>query len=197
MVSVNTLGRPDWQLASPGSISSIFSARHNMGEHDTFRRFETHQEPTEFLNIPAHRQWPWRGFAFSSDLGTLGCLVNKPQLAGLGWLIALPYYLYSVFSQSKGQKRKEEIMYQATANGLLPFVEAKAGTMAGELLYRKLALRLIEKAPTIIFSRLTRPMAKTFGGLTALLVLTPTLGDPISHWIIKRYKTSFEEGQPA
>lgn len=190
MICVNTLGSPDYPPVLPASATGqIFSASRTIGDQAIFKRFETpmrlseavpSSESSESPVIPASRQWPWRGFAFSSDLGTIGYLVKKPQLAGLGWLTALPYYIFSIENRPKGSERKEEALYQATANGILPFAEAKIGTMAGELLHQRFAQT----------GKLTRPMSKTLGGLTALLVLTPILGDPISRWLIKRYKSS-------
>lgn len=144
---------------------------------------------------PAYQQWPWRGFAFCSDLGTVGYLVNKPKLGIVGWALALPYYLYAIFKQPKSEQQRQELLYQATANGIFPFVEAKAGVGIGDLLHRYVISPVIKKYPASALSWLTQPRSKIAGGLMALLALTPTVGDPISDWIFKNYKTHWKEGQ--
>lgn len=141
------------------------------------------------VSKPALEQWPWRGFAFCSDLGTIGALVKQPKLAGLGWLLATPYYLLSIFSQPKGQQRKEELMYQVTANGVFPFVEAKLGTVAGEMIFNKVK-PLVSPSFNLLNMKipLNASVAKALGGLASLLLLTPALGDPLSASITKTFK---------
>ena len=141
-----------------------------------------------------YRQWPWRGLAFASDLGTVGYLVKQHWLGLIGWLLALPYYAYALWRQPDSKNRKEEAVYQATANGFLPFMAAKVGTMIGELAHRKITVFLAEKYPTSGLNKLTCPMYKVIGGLATLLVLTPSVDDPISNWIMSQYKQFVEEG---
>ena len=135
------------------------------------------------VDTPAYRQWPWRGFAFCSDLGTVGYLLNKPKFGILGWALALPYYLYALACQPTGQQRNQELLYQSTANGVLPFLEAKAGVAAGGML----AIQAIKKNSMPVFGLLTHSMIKVMGGIIALLALTPVLGDPISNWVVRQY----------
>lgn len=196
MVSVSTLGQPGWQLTSPSSNGfpiGYCTAGH--GNYTPFEQFEAIYKPTGTSNAPAktptHRQWPMRGLAFASDLGLVGYLVKQPILGSIGWLIALPYYAYALLKQPDKQSRKEEFLFQVTANGLLPLAEAKAGIMTGNLGYQKLSALLVQKYPTSVLSKLTQPMYKAIGGLLALLVLTPTLGDPISHWMMVQYQSRY------
>jgi hypothetical protein len=120
-------------------------------------------------------QWPWRGFAFASDLGILAQLLRKPKLAGVGWLIALPYYGYSLVSKPSKEKRIEEAVYQLTANGLCPLIEVKLGIIVGKLVGVK-------------FPKIALPVWKGAGGLLALAVLTPAVGDPVSSQIVQKYQ---------
>jgi len=114
----------------------------------------------------------------------------------VGWLLALPYYGYALLTQPNGKKRKEEIMYQATGNGIFPFLEAKAGVKAGGWLYDYLQNAEGAKKYSIpILKKLTQPMAKIGGGLIALLTLTPAVGDPVSQWIVKQFKIYQKKGQ--
>lgn len=195
MVSANTLAPIAWQCMPTTTVNKgKYSTGYTMiGYQDCFEHAKTDHESSERSDTPVHRQWPWRGFAFCSDLGTVGYLVNKPQLAALGWLLALPYYAYSIFSQPKGKKRNEEMVYQVTANGMMPFAGAKVGTLAGEALYRNAVTQLRKKYPNSQLYRLSLPLYKTLGGLIALFALTPTVGDPLSRWIMQRYQSSTAE----
>lgn len=193
MVSVYTLGQLSCQLAAKTQHS--LSIGYPMASNSHPNTCDQVQSVTTGNSeVPAHRQWPWRSFAFCSDLGTVGYLVNKPKLGLLGWVLALPYYLYALFKQPKGEQRKQEFIYQTTANGIFPFTEAKLGVVIGDLIDQHLITPLIKKYPTSAFSRLTQPMSKIAGGLIALLALTPTMGDPVSHWIMQKYKTHLREG---
>jgi hypothetical protein len=147
------------------------------------------------VESPKYRQWPWRAFAFCSDLGTVGYLANKPRLGLLGWAFALPYYLYALIQAPQGQQRLQEMLYQATANGIFPFAEAKAGVMAAGLLYQCLIVPFVKKYPLSPFNRLTLPASKIAGGLTALFALTPKVGDPLSDWLSNTYKDYLKKGQ--
>lgn len=120
-------------------------------------------------------QWPWRGFAFASDLGILAHLLRKPKLAGVGWLIALPYYGCSLVSKPGKEKKLEEAVYQFTANGLCPLLEVKLGIIVGKLVGVK-------------FPKIALSVWKGAGGLLALAVLTPTVGDPVSSHIVQKYQ---------
>lgn len=135
-----------------------------------------------------YRQWPWRLFAFASDLGTVGYLVNKPALGLLGWMIALPYYGVSILRQPNRAERRDELLYQATANGLFPLVEAKAGAVAGEWLFNKTGAWVQKHSPISALTRLTSPVYKALGSLGAMLALTPLLGDPLGHWCLGQYR---------
>ena len=165
------------------------------GHFCTLDQFQYSAETRTDSKPPTYQQWPLRGFAFCSDLGTVGYLVNKPKIGIVGWALALPYYLYAVFKQPKGEQQRQELLYQATANGIFPFVEAKAGVGMGDLLYRHVISPVSQKYPHLALSCLTQPRSKIAGGLMALLALTPTVGDPISDWILKNYKLHLKEGQ--
>ena len=148
-----------------------------------FARQQLHL-PAHNMMMPAglrkkHHQWPWRFLAFASDLGTVGYLIKQPVLNRVGWLISVPYYAYGLWVQPNSQARKEEMLYQLTANGALPFVEAKIGVKLGTWLYRRLP-RLKVAIPL--------PAAQFVSGLLALAVLTPMVGDPISQWMLNGYK---------
>lgn len=58
-----------------------------------------------------YRQWPLRGLAFTSDLGTVGYLVKQPWLGLIGWMLALPYYVYALWRQPDSKSHKEEVVY--------------------------------------------------------------------------------------
>lgn len=195
MISVDMLGSPVWLSPTFNNINNTFSSRHGMaGSIDSYELSRSIQTPTpETCEIPKHQQWPWRSFAFFSDLGTEGYLVNKPQLAGIGWLIALSYYIYAIFSQPKGKKRNEEVVYQATANGIMPFAEAKAAVLAGEYIQKKLAVPFQKRNKVSLFKWVSLPASKVTGGLMALLALTPGVGDPVSKRIIKVYQSYVKE----
>jgi hypothetical protein len=123
-----------------------------------------------------YHQWPIRGFAFASDLGTIAKLANIPKLGIAGWIIAAPYYLASILGQDNKQKRQNELIYQVTANGLFPFVEAKAGVhFAGKLSQNPLFKSLLPKIATIKPEYL-----QLFSGLLFVGLLTPLVGDPLS-----------------
>src|SRR6478609_3470023 len=120
------------------------------------------------------RQWPWRIFAFLSDLGTIGVLIKKRWMGTLGWSLALPYYAYALIHQPDSKSRKEEVLYQLTANGILPFMAAKVGITLGDKAYQQFGNKLSKRYPHTFINKLTHPMVKGLGGLLALLVLTPT-----------------------
>jgi hypothetical protein len=196
MVSVDSLG----QLSCPtvNKTQKLFLIEHPMTSNSHSRL------PDQFLGgsvtssdsqSPAHQQWPWRGFAFCSDLGTLGYLMNKPKLGFVGWTLALPYYLYALFQQPKGEQRNRELIYQATANGIFPFAAAKAGVITGGFIYQRFITQFIKKYPTSILKRFTQPISKIAGGFIALLTLTPMVGDPLSHWMIQKFQTHLKEGR--
>jgi hypothetical protein len=134
------------------------------------------------------RQWPWRIFAFLSDLGTIGVLIKKRWMGALGWSLAIPYYAYALIHQPDSKSRKEEALYQVTANGILPFMAAKAGITLGDKVYQQFGTKLANHYPHTFLSKLSHPMYKGIGGLLALLVLTPTVNDPLSHKFIKTVK---------
>jgi hypothetical protein len=136
------------------------------------------------LDDQPHRQWPWRLFPFASDLGTVGCLLNRPKLGILGWMIATPYYLYAFLKQPDARQRKDETLYQATANGIFPLIEAKIGVKLGEVLYH-----LASKSSMLSVETVKQSHCKLLGGLLALITLTPTLGDPVSHQICRKYQS--------
>lgn len=140
------------------------------------------------------RQWPWRIFAFLSDLGTIGCLLQKRWMGVLGWSLALPYYAYALIHQPDSKSRKEEALYQVTANGIFPFMAAKVGIILGDKAYQSIGKNWTKSSPHTFLSKLTHPMVKGIGGLLALLVLTPTVNDPISHKIVKWAKPHFDNG---
>lgn len=135
---------------------------------------------------PISRQWPWRALAFLSDLGTLGYLIQQPKLGGWGWLAALPYYYASLFSQPAGPQRNEELIFQATANGLFPLIAAKIGISFVHVLERLTVI----PPKWLAHSQKTLPLAKITGGIVAMAVLTMTVGDPITQWILTHYKKS-------
>ena|GEM_PF-4660547 len=141
------------------------------------------------------RQWPWRIFAFLSDLGTIGCLLKKRWMGALGWSLALPYYAYALIHQPDSKSRKEEALYQVTANGIFPFMAAKIGITLGDRTYQKIGKSVAKNYPHTFFTELTHPMYKGIGGLLALLALTPTLNDPLSHKIVQWAKPHFDDGQ--
>jgi len=136
------------------------------------------------LDTQTQRQWPWRIFPFASDLGTVGCLLKRPKLGLLGWAIAAPYYLVSILKQPNGQQRKNEALYQATANGVFPFLAAKTGAKFGEALYRLLKAHSLN-AVNVLWKQ---NRLKLLGGLLGLVVLTPTVGDPISRQLCQKYQ---------
>jgi hypothetical protein len=189
MVGVYSLGQSSWSLGRSSS------AKYPMANCN-FNRLQDTAEISNNLDTPGYRQWPWRGFAFCSDLGTVGYLANKPKLGILGWILATPYYVLTLFKQPPGKERRQELIYQATANGFFPFVEAKTGVMLGGLLHQHVFIPFINKNSVSALSRLTLPPSKIAGGLTTLLTLTPTVGDPLSHWIIKQYKTHLKKDKP-
>lgn len=140
------------------------------------------REPME----KALHQFPYRSFAFASDLGTVAHIVKQPKLAGIGWMIAAPYYLYSILAQPNKEKREQETVYQLTANGIFPLLEAKLGAIAGQ----QAGLHLLSSLPEKTFSWLhkARPATwKGLGSLVALVTLTPTLGDPLSKKILNKF----------
>lgn len=123
------------------------------------------------------RQFPYRLLAFTSDLGTIAHLIKRPKLSWLGWSISAPYYAWAVVRQPAGQKRREELLYQATANGLFPYMWATLGTkMAKTALFHFPPIR--QRIPQ---SR--HPFFQFAAVLTAVLCLTPTLGDYFSKFI--------------
>jgi hypothetical protein len=139
------------------------------------------------VNLTAHR-WPWRLFAFLSDMGLVGHLVRQPKLAKLGLGLSLPYYAYAIASQPDAHAQQEEVLYQATANGLFPYVEAKIGVKAGRMLYRELIATLPKKYARALIRRAAPSMLQSVMGFAALVALTPTVGDPLSRSILKFYR---------
>lgn len=144
--------------------------------------------PEPDREIPLSHRWPFRGLAFASDLGTVSYLVNQPRLGHIGWLLSLPYYAVSILKAPSGNKRHEEILYQATANGLFPYAEAKLGMLAGEQVSHQVQSFLKKHAPASQLRKLAPSVYKLLGGLGALILLTPRLGDPLSHWLISQYR---------
>ncbi len=134
---------------------------------------------------PAYRQWPWRGFAFCSDLGSIGYLLKNPRLARWGWALALPYYAYALIHQPSRAKRQEELIYQATANGVFPFLAAKGGVQAGQAVHQAVSSHWKE---VLLKHGLSAPRFQLVGALLALLLLTPGVGDPLSRWLLTRYQ---------
>lgn len=130
---------------------------------------------------PAHH-FPQRLFAFASDLGFLGAFLKLPVFAWIGWLIAMPYYAITIIREPDKQSRKEEALYQATANSVLPLLEAKLGVVAGK------KLSDASKHSNSLLPKLSLPAYKAMGGLLTLLVLTPTIGDKLSRKIVSYYR---------
>jgi hypothetical protein len=121
-------------------------------------------------------QWPLRGLAFASDLGTVAKLVNLPKIGIAGWVIAVPYYLASIFSKDDRQQRQKELIYQTTANGVFPFLEAKAGVhLAGKLSQNK----SIQAFLPILLKQKPQYL-QLLSGLLFVALLTPLIGDPLS-----------------
>jgi hypothetical protein len=121
-------------------------------------------------------QWPLRGFAFASDLGTVAKLANVPKLGMAGWAIAAPYYLASILGQKNKQQRENELIYQATANGLFPFLEAKAGVhLGGKLSQTPLFQSFFPK-----IAKIKPQYLQLLSGLLFVGLLTPFVGDPFS-----------------
>lgn len=135
---------------------------------------DKHNEPSPWQQ--RHRQWPYRGLAFASDLGIVGHFIQQPKLAWGGWLIAMPYYLYSLWIQPSKERRQEELLYQSTANLAFPLAEAKLGTAGGAMLGKKLLNAGLKRMPVTMW--------KFLGGIAALVAMTPTIGDPISERIV-------------
>jgi hypothetical protein len=149
-----------------------------------FQKLQGNPENLPTCESSKLHQWPWRGFAFASDLGTVGALLKQPGLGVVGWLIALPYYAYALLSEQPGQKRKEEMLYQVTANGFFPLIEAKIGIVLGHLLEQKLKRVFPDK----LFTRFRQPVYRLGGGLLAVAALTPLAGDPVSRHLMNRYR---------
>jgi len=145
------------------------------------------QPQVSTVNLTAHRL-PWRLFAFLSDLGLVGHLVRQPILAKLGLILSMPYYLFALASQPNGKARREELIYQSTANGIFPYVEAKAGVTLGKLLYKGLVATLPKKYSLALVKNVLPSMFESVGGFAALLVLTPTVGDRLSRSILEFYR---------
>jgi hypothetical protein len=128
-------------------------------------------------------QWPWRGLAFASDLGIIAHLLKQPKLAGLGWLVAAPYYAVCIGARPNASQRKEEAVYQLSANGVFPFLCAKVGAKLGD----GLGVRFLKKIGGS--ARSFSPLwGKGIGGLLGLAFLTPTVGDPLSQTLISTLK---------
>jgi len=195
MVSVYTLGQSNWPVVTTYYLCTIGNKPVvHTGHSCTTDQFQSQDTEPHVARIP-YREWPWRTFAFCSDLGTVGYLTNMPKLGIVGWLLALPYYGAAILTQPNGKKRKEEILYQATGNGIFPFLEAKAGVKAGGWLYGYLQNAAVAKKCSIpILNKLTQSMAKIGGSLIALFTLTPAIGDPISQWVVKQYKIYQKKG---
>lgn len=129
-------------------------------------------------------QWPWRTLAFASDLGIIAQILKKPKFAGLGWLVALPYYGASIASRPSTAQRQEEGIYQLTANGLFPILEAHLGIKLGALLRGKLATKIPGR-----ITQFPQPVCKGLSALLGLMTLTPLLGDRISDKIIEFFRS--------
>ena len=125
----------------------------------------------------AYHQWPWRALAFASDLGTIGCLIQKPRLGLLGWALAAPYYLAAIFTRPTKAAKQDEFIYQVTANGVFPFLAAKIGVSLSKKIYLKL-LSHYSKFPGVESKYFK--VTQALGGLLSLLILTPRVGDPMS-----------------
>lgn len=170
-------------INSPSRGTGYLGAQHGPYVHFMRQRAAIaarhHQHP-----VPVHRQWPWRALAFSSDFGILAHMIDKPKWGMFGWLVAVPYYLYGLAIQPNAEARKEEAIYQATANGILPFLHIKLGTVLGSKLGQKLS------------PRLAWPF-KLLGGVAALAALTPTVGDPIGEHLIETFRDRPGKPQPA
>lgn len=133
-----------------------------------------------------YHQWPLRTMAFASDLGTVGHLVNLPKLFWAGWLVAAPYYVCSVASRPDREKKEEELIYQATANGFFPLLSAKLGVSLGRLAEGHFGGGQHSKTGETRPS----PLWRMGGGLGALAVLTPTLCDPLSRWLLEKWRSN-------
>lgn len=145
------------------------------------RQADSFLKSTSKKENPAHR-FPQRLFAFSSDLGLLSVFLKLPVLAWIGWLIALPYYAYSLIRQPDKRSQKEEALYQVTANGIFPLVEAKLGVMAGKKLSE------FAKHPNSLLPKASQPAYKAVCGIFALLILTPNVGDKLGNKIVSHYQ---------
>jgi hypothetical protein len=137
-------------------------------------------EPSDSI----YHQWPYRGLAFASDLGTLGYLLQKPRLGMLGWAIALPYYAAALFSRPTAAEKQDEALYQVSANGVFPFLAAKAGTCIGHWLATLVAKQLPLPKTCSLNSRIK--LCEALIGLFGLLAFTPRLGDPLSAWLVQQ-----------
>lgn len=135
------------------------------------------------INTPndSHRQWPWRLFAFASDLGIVANMAHLPRLAWVGWLIALPYFGYGAGKQPNASALKEELFHQSVANLAFPAVFAKLGVLAGKALGRK----WLPKVPVAIPSLTV--------GLATVAALIPLVGDPVTHHLQEKF---FKHGTP-
>lgn len=187
MVSAMPLSQPSSWQSTPTVFSP--SIKNRLAGSMPYTALQVSGSQPGVSETPRYRQWPYRGFAFASDLGLVGYLIKQPILGSIGWLIALPYYAYALLQHKDTRGKKEEALYQATANGIFPFIEAKLGVMAGDFAPSKLP-KSFKKSPTSILHRLPNPVYKGIGGLLALLILTPTLGDPLSHRLVGKYQTS-------
>ncbi len=146
---------------------------------------------------PAWDKWPWRGLAFCSDLGTIGYLIHKPKLGALGWAIAAPYYLFALTQAPRGRARQEEALYQSTANGLFPLMEAKLGVVAGQVIHSTIQKCVSTSPSKFAQSRLlsllrSSTFAKITGGVLAVTTLTTTVGDRLSNKIVQFFHTQFD-----
>ena len=127
-------------------------------------------------------QWPWRLIAFASDLGSIGYLLKKPALGIIGGLIALPYYAYSIARKKTPTEKKDEFLYQATANGIFPLLEAKLGICLGRFIngfFKQANIKTLAKA--------TPNTWKIAGGIISVTALTPTIGDPLARKLLNPF----------
>lgn len=181
-LSINT-NTPEKNYGLLAAHKELRMEKHNAAV--TLQKEEIKQDSVELKNKPEKKKdeyndpllkWPWRGLAFTNDIGA--AVMDIAPGLGMGlWVPALMYFGADIYDKYKTDEREyqpsgkrafKQAVFQACASVMLPIIVVHNGQKAASLLAQKtkngMSLQLQEEVDQFTVHHLKRRKLKDYEG---------------------------------
>ncbi len=182
-LSVNNTNTPDKNFGLLAAHKELRAEKHNTAL--ALAKEEKKQDTVELTNKSKGKkdeyndpllQWPWRGLAFTNDIGA--AVMDIAPGLGMGlWVPALMYFGADIYDKYKTDEREyqpsgkrafKQAVFQACASVMLPIIVVHNGQKAASILGEKskngMSLQLQEEVDNFTVHHLKRRKLKDYEG---------------------------------